>query len=58
MGAISKLLPACGIGSSNWVALSDFKGMSIAFQRLDVPGWGDTQGGPLHIQEEKGRGDW
>lgn len=55
MGAVPKLLPVCGTGS-NWAALSDLKGMSRAFQRLDVPGWGDTQGGPPHIQEEKGGG--
>lgn len=58
VGAIPKLLPVCGIGSFGWAALSDLKGMSIAFQRLDVPGWGDAQGGPPPIQEEKGRGDW
>jgi hypothetical protein len=31
--------------------------MYLALQKLDVPGWGNTQGGTLHPLRGEGKGD-
>lgn len=51
-----KLLPICGVCSSSWTALSgpQWESSRLYPQRLDVPWWGDSEGGSPPSQRRKG----